>query len=85
MGIALPEPEKPPDYEVWPENWDALCCFSRSMTQWNVGGLGQVTGLNYASVWTIIKMYSYENPLAVFEDVQVMEVAAIALINKGQK
>jgi hypothetical protein len=84
MGIALPEPEKSPDFEVWKENIDIVKCFLSVQSQWNTS-VGGITGLNYVSVLAIIDMYKYDEPIAVFEGVQVMEAAAMALMNKEGK
>ena len=84
MGIALPEPEKGPDFEVWPDNWEIVEMFLRVQTLWNMS-FGGITGLNYASVLAIMDMYKYDDPVAVFEGLQIMEVAAMEAINKEAK
>jgi len=75
MGIALPEPEKEPDFEVFPENLDIVKCFISCQSQWNTS-FGGITGLDYASVLA--------DPIAVFEGIQIMEAAAMAVMNKKE-
>ena len=84
MGIALPETEQGPDFEVWPDNWEIVEMFLRVQTQWNMS-FGGITGLNYASVLAIMDMYKYDDPVTVFEDLQVLEVTALRLLNKEDK
>ena len=83
MGIALPEPEKEADFEVWPENEEAVLLFLRVQTQWRTSMAG-VTGLDYASVVATAKLYSIEDLPSVFEDLQVMEITAMNLLNKKE-
>lgn len=84
LGIVLPEQEPEKDFEVWPENWDAIDLFFKCQTQWNTS-VGGVTGLNYASVLAIIDMYKYPDPVSVFEDLQVLEITVMGLLNKESK
>ena len=83
MGIALAEPEKDDDFEVWPENEEAVLLFLRVQTQWRTSMAG-VTGLDYASVVATAKLYSIEDLPSVFEDLQVMEITAMNLLNKKE-
>ena len=66
--------------EVWDENWEALTRFLRLQTQWNMGMAGP-TGLNYQALETIIRLYKVDDPVTVFEKVQVIERAAIVKLN----
>ena len=84
FGISLPEPEAEKDFEVWKENWPAVELFLRVQTQWRTSMAG-VTGLDYASVVATAKLYSIEDLPSVFEDLQVMEVTAMADLNKEAK
>ena len=83
MGIALPEPEREADFEVWPKNEEAVLLFLRVQTQWRTSMAG-VTGLDYASVVATAKLYSIEDLPSVFEDLQVMEITAMNLLNKKE-
>ena len=80
----MPEPEPEKDFEVWKENWPAVELFLRCQTQWKTSLTG-VTGLDYASVISTAKLYSVEDLPSVFEDLQIMELAAIDQINKESK
>ena len=78
----MPEKKKEKDFAVWPENWDAIELFLRCQTQWRTS-VGGVTGFDYSSVLALVNMYAYD--VSVFEDLQIMEAAAIELLNKEKK
>tara|TARA_Y100001963_G_scaffold151717_1_gene235109 strand:- start:2356 stop:2598 length:243 start_codon:yes stop_codon:yes gene_type:complete len=80
----LPEPEPEKDFEVWQENWDVVSLFLRCQTQWRTS-VGGITGLDYASVVSIAKLYKYKDLPSVIEDLQIMEIAAMAEMNKEKK
>ena len=75
----MPDKKVEKDFAVWPENWPAVELFLRCQTQWNTS-VGGVTGFDYSSVIALVNMYAYD--VAVFEDLQIMEAAAIELLNK---
>jgi hypothetical protein len=79
FGLALPE-QPPTDFEVWEENWLALEMFLRCQTQWRTTMSG-VLGLDYVAVAWLLKLYEVENTRALLEDLQVMEAAAMMVIN----
>tara|TARA_R100001594_G_scaffold140690_1_gene186004 strand:+ start:2057 stop:2269 length:213 start_codon:yes stop_codon:yes gene_type:complete len=70
---------------VWEENWVSVDMFLRCCTQWRVGGMGGVTGLDYAAVIQVIKLWEVDDPTSVLEDIQVMEATAMAILNKEKK
>ena len=80
----MPEPEPEKDFEVWQENWDVVSLFLRCQTQWRTS-VGGITGLDYASVVSIAKLYKYKDLPSVIEDLQIMEIAAMAEMNKEKK
>lgn len=80
MGIVLPEPEPEADFEVWEENWDIVMMFMRLQTQWNVV-MGGFTGLKYEVLRWMCDLYSVEDPKAMLEGIQVMEAAALQVLN----
>ena len=84
FGLALPAPTKQADFEVWPANWPALQMFARLQTQWRTTMSG-VSGLDYTAVLAMLRLYEVEEPQAMLEDLQVMEVQAIKILNKGAK
>jgi hypothetical protein len=84
--------EPPPDYgnratddfEVWPENWDAVQMFLRCQTQWRTAGMGGVLGLDYVAVSWLLRLYRVRDQRAVLEDLQTMEAAVLeAMAEKG--
>jgi hypothetical protein len=84
LGIALPEQKPEKDFEVWEENWPSVELFLRVQTQWNTS-VGGITGLNYAGVLAIMELYKYDDSIAVFEGLQIMEIKAMSLLNKEGK
>ena len=74
-------PEQPrEDFEVWEENWMVVEMFLRCQTQWRTTMNG-VLGLDYGAVAWLFKMYAVEDPRALLEDLQIMEAAAMMVIN----
>lgn len=67
-------------FEVWEENWEIVLMFIRMSTQWHTSVAG-MTGLNYPSLEWLCKLYAVKDPVAIFEGVQVMEMAALAALN----
>ena len=55
--------------------------FLRCQTQWRVGMSG-IIGLDYTSVVEMIKLYLVEDTVAMLENLQIMEAAALQAINK---
>lgn len=78
VGFDLFSVAKESEIEVWPENEPAFGLFWRTRTQWRVG-MGGPTGLDYSSVWRLIDRMRLPDGAAdeLFEDVQVMEEAAL--------
>lgn len=84
FGLALPEPETPKDFEVWPDNWPAVEVFLRCQTQWRTTMAG-VCGLDYSAVEWLFRLYEVEDQPTVLENLQVMEAAAVKILNKERK
>ena len=84
FGLALPEPEAPGDFEVWPDNWPAVEMFLRCQTQWRTTSAG-VCGFDYVALEWLFRLYEVEDQQAVFQDLQIMEAAALKILNKGGK
>ena len=57
--------------------------FLRCQTQWRVGVSG-IIGLDYTSVLEMIKLYLVEDTVAMLENLQIMEVAALQALNKDK-
>jgi hypothetical protein len=85
MGIALPDLPAAPDedFGVWPENWTTIEMFLRVQTQWRTS-MGGVIGLDYAAVAWVLKLYGIEDQRSLLEDLQVMEAAAMRVMNKQE-
>ena len=57
--------------------------FLRCQTQWRVGISG-IIGLDYTSVIEMIKLYLIEDTVAMLENLQIMEAAALQALNKDK-
>ena len=73
MPVELLEKPSGP-FLVWPENWDAVVMFSRLQTQWRTGQRGPV-GLDYGAAQWVFSLCAVAKPLALLEDLQIMERA----------
>lgn len=81
MGVALPEQEPVDDFEVLPEAWPAVQMFLRCQTQWRTTMSG-VLGLDYGALAWLLRLYEVEDQRSMLEDLQVMEAAAMAVLNR---
>ena len=84
-------PEKPKEEEkgcvVWEENWQTVLMFLRMQTQWAVSMSGYV-GLKYEvllGAGGLFDLYNVDNRVAMLENLQVMEAAALKEFNKDSK
>lgn len=74
---------RPEDYdeevEVWPENWDSWQFWLQVHTQWRVGGLGGLVGLDYTPVLMLMERLKLtdERWSVLWEDVRAMEAAVL--------
>ena len=57
--------------------------FLRCQTQWRVGISG-IIGLDYTSVIEMIKLYLVEDTVAMLENLQIMEAAALQALNRDK-
>lgn len=57
--------------------------FLRLQTQWRTSMSGAV-GLDYGAVQWMLRLYEVEDQRSMLEDLQVMEGAALNLINKKE-
>lgn len=73
------------DYEVWQENIESVECFLACRTQWKLlsshVGKPVVLGLEYAGVILMLRSMKMKNWREVFADIQVMEWAALEVLN----
>lgn len=75
-------------FEVWPENARVVEIFTYYLaTQWRiVGGMSVMAiGLDYPSVWRLLRELRVPRRREVFEDLVVMERAALPLLNRPAK
>lgn len=80
IAQAMQEASPTLDFEVLEENWPAVSCFMRLQTQW-VPLMGGVAGLNYQSVQWLFTIEGIENQREMLADLQVMEIAALQVLN----
>lgn len=80
------------DFEIERENWDTLLVFLACSTQWRkefAGMSGELIyhGLDYPATSVVIRMMGHRGQDArdIFAGVQMMEVAALPLLNKRSK
>lgn len=77
----MPDLEPSGDCEVWEENWPVLEMFLRCQTQWRTT-MGGLLGLDYGAVAWILRLYEVEDQRAMLENLQIMESAAMAVLNE---
>lgn len=65
------------DFEVYPENWDALLLFLALQTQWRTGGMGGRLGLDYPAVEVVMRLRQVSDQAGMFSHLQAMEIAAL--------
>ena len=69
-------------FEIWPENAEALALFLACGTQWRMGPLGGVLGLDYQGVQAALRMMKVKDIQTMFEDLRMMERAALEVLNR---
>lgn len=81
-GLTVEEASGP-DFEVWPDNWQAVQLFSDLRTQWNAGGKGP-TGLNYPAMESVMRITGVRpaERAELFRCIRVMEAEALDFIHK---
>lgn len=87
LDLVQNDPEK--TFLIWPENEEVVKLFVRVSTQWCVAGMGGFVGLRYESVRFMLKLYysdlTFEEIKTLFEELQIMEFAALSVLNEGLK
>lgn len=71
-------------YQVWAENVDTIETFLALQTQWRLGPMGGYLGLDYPGVQAALGMRGVRKPAdrrRMFDDLQAMERAALAVLN----
>jgi len=72
------------DFEIWHDNLDSLNAYTACKTQWRwmmYGTKAFRLGLDYPGVKTVLWGLKVKNPQQVFNDIRVMEAAALAIFN----
>ncbi|MBA4381049.1 MAG: hypothetical protein C0406_00645 [Sideroxydans sp.] len=73
------------DFELWPENLESFTAFRQCNTQWRwkiVGTKLIYTGLDYQGVRMVLWGLKLKDARSVFNDIRVMEEAAIEAYNQ---
>lgn len=84
VSVAPAAPEEEAFEEVAECNWQSLLAFLACDTQWRVGvGFGAMVwiGLDYSACDVVFRRRGFADPL--FEDLRVMEEAALPVLNSG--
>lgn len=68
---------------MFEENWAVVEMFLRLQTQWRTSMSG-VLGLDYVAVEWLLRLYGVEDQRSMLENLQIMEGAALTLINKKE-
>jgi hypothetical protein len=85
-GLTLADYANEPVVTAWPDTLLSLRVFSAMGTQWRQGFSGE-TGLDYGvlpEVWRRLKVPPAERD-QVFEDLQVLEAAALKEMHRSKK
>ncbi|MGP5324930.1 DUF1799 domain-containing protein [Vreelandella titanicae] len=75
---------EPDQFDVLPENWDAVQIFLRCSCQWRYRGDGQREALDVQAVISVISLYQLPpaEQLERLDQVQLIELGAINFMNK---
>lgn len=92
MGVAIapediPQTDEHEGFEVHPANWPSMIAFLACDTQWRVAATmaGLIwLGLDYQGVDIVLRRSALDDPDAVFADLQVMEAAALDVLQEAR-
>lgn len=76
-------PAEPIHFEVEQANWLAVRVFLRCGTQWRRDPHGALTGIDYSSLETVMRLMGVDDPQDVFERVAVIEDESLRIIRKN--
>jgi hypothetical protein len=84
MGLKLEGPR--PEPGIWPEHVQAVEVFAALLTQWRMGPMGGVVGLDYSAIPPTLELMGVapDNRRELFEQIRVMENEAVKVINGKQ-
>ena len=69
-------------FVIWPENVRPIELFLACRTQWRVGAMGGVLGLDYQGVAAVMRIKRVKDQEAMLTDLQAMESAALEILNE---
>lgn len=69
-------------FEIWPENARAVEMFLACRTQWRLGPMDGVLGLDYQGLFALLRMKKVRDMDAMLGDIQAMEAAALPILNE---
>ena len=86
FGLTMEEASEGSQVEIWPDNWHAVNVFLGMVTQWR-SDFGVRTGLDYGVLPIVMRMVGVPvgERSAVFEDLRVMEDAALEVLANLRK
>ena len=90
FGLELPtekEEKKEENFEVLPDNWDAVMIFCNMQTQWATS-FGGFVGLRYEVLLMqggMFDLYNIIDRRKILEELQIMEATALKELNKEKK
>lgn len=81
--FGLARAGQPNEFAVWPEHAQTVVTFAALLTQWRVGPMGGVIGLDYAAIPATLEMMAVDRSgwPELFGQLRVMERAAIEELN----
>jgi len=78
------------DFEVFPENWEALLIFLDASTQWryrlmatNMGFISERTGLDYTALEAVMRLRRAKDKADAFDRIRTLESAALEAWHKS--
>lgn len=87
--LQIPEENQqvePDEFEVYPENWQALELFRQCASQWRTAGMGTVTGLDYTSVKAVLDIHHPNtNHIELFEQIRLLEQGALTAMHEQRE
>jgi hypothetical protein len=87
LGERAADPEERERFEIWEENGDVLELFLALSTQWRAlagAGGALMMGFDYAGVAATLWIRRVRDRARVFGDLQVMELAALKIMNRSR-
>ena len=90
LGIELPvekKEKKEKNFEVLPDNWDAVMIFCNMQTQWATS-FGGFVGLRYEVLLMqggMFDLYNIIDRRKILEELQIKEAIALKELNKEKK